>query len=403
MRIARSLLTGALLAAAAHAAHAQGTTTAAGARPMQASQPAYLVRLGRDTTGVERITRSAGRMEADGLVRQPRTGIRHVVADFAADGRPTRVEVTLSALDSTGASTLLQRTVSTFTRDSVVSEIRRDTSVVTRRAAAPAGVIPVAGGAVSSWFGLDQLAMRLKAARADSIAVPAYVAGAPQVLTWSAKRLGRDSVWLYDGNDVFHARVDGDGHILGAIPLSGTQQFTVERVASADVQALARAFALRDARGSALGLLSPRDTVNATVAGAALWVDYGRPAKRGRVIFGSTIVPWGSVWRTGANAATQFRTDHALEMGGVVLPAGMYTLWTIPTQAGWKLLINSQTGQWGTEHDPARDVYQLDMRMATTPQPVERFTISIASEGEGGVLKLQWDTAEASLPFTVRP
>jgi len=403
MRFTRSLLTCALLAAVARRAEGQSTAAAAAAHQLQGAQSAYVVRLGRDTTGVERIARSAGRIEAEGLVRQPRTGIRHIVADYAADGRPTRVEVTLSALDSAGASTLLQRTVATFTRDSVVAEIRRDTSVVTRRLAAPPGILPVAGGAVSSWFGLDQLALRLKASRADSIAVPVYVIGAPQTGTWNARKLGRDSVWLYDGNDVFHARVDGDGHILGAIPLSGTQQFTVERVANADVQALARAFALRDARGNALGLLSPRDTVNATVAGAALWVDYGRPAKRGRVIFGSTIVPWGAVWRTGANAATQFRTDHALEMGGVTLPAGTYTLWTVPTQAGWQLLINSQTGQWGTEHDPARDIYRLDMRTATLPQSVERFTIAIQPEGEGGVLRFQWDTSEASMPFTVRP
>src|SRR5262249_44028553 len=146
--------------------------------------------LGRDTTSVERVARSAGRIEAEGLVRQPRTGIRHTMADYAADGRPTRVEVTISALDSAGASTLLQRSTATFTRASVITDVRRDTTVVTRRVAAPPGILPVAAGAASSWFGLDQLSVRLKASRADSISVQAYVIGSPQTLTWAAKKLG---------------------------------------------------------------------------------------------------------------------------------------------------------------------------------------------------------------------
>ena len=144
--------------------------------------------------------------------------------------------------------------------------------------------------------------------------------------------------------------------------------------------------------------------VRATAGGATLWIDYSRPAKRGRQIFGSTIVPWGEVWRTGANAATQFRTDKALDIGGVTLPAGFYTLWTIPSpQGGWKLLINSETGQWGTAHKPERDLYQLDMTTSALAQPVERFTISVVPSGQGGALQLDWDTTRATIPFTVRP
>lgn len=365
------------------------------------AQGAYVVRLGRDTTAVERVTATRTRIEVEAVIRQPRTALRRAVMDFGADGRPTRVEVTVSRPDAAGP-VLVQRTVATFTRDSVMVETRRDTAVVTRRLAAPAGIIPLVAGAASSWVGLDLLAMRLRAARGDSIAVPVYFVGAAATGTWSAKRLGRDSVWLYDANDVFHARVDGDGHITAAIPLSGTQQFTMERVATADIAALARAFAARDAQGQPLGILSPRDTVRATIAGAGLWVDYGRPAKRGRVLFGSTIVPWGEVWRTGANAATQFRTDRALEIGGVVVQPGTYTLWTIPSPSGWKLLINAQTGQWGTAHDPARDLFQLDMRVAPLAPSVEQFTIVIAPDGQGGVLRFQWDTTQASIPFTVR-
>ena len=105
-------------------------------------------------------------------------------------------------------------------------------------------------------------------------------------------------------------------------------------------------------------------------------IDYGRPAKRGRVVFGG-VVPYGKVWRTGANAATQFKTDKALDFGGTIVPAGFYTLWTLPTAKGWKLIVNGETGQWGTEHKPDKDLYTIDMQVTTLPQAVERFTIHV--------------------------
>ncbi len=146
---------------------------------------------------------------------------------------------------------------------------------------------------------------------------------------------------------------------------------------------------------------SPRDTVRASIGGAQILVDYGRPSKRGRVIFGE-LVPWGQVWRTGANQATHLRTDRDLAFGTTVVPAGTYTLYTIPRQDGWTLLVNAQTGQWGTTHDPARDLYRIAMRVGALAQAVEQFTIVVAPEGRGGVLRLQWDATEASIPFTVR-
>lgn len=361
---------------------------------------AFVVRLGRDTTAVERFTRTATLLEGEIVVRAPRTGLRRYRVDFGPTGAMTRAEVTVLRADNPAAPPT-QRVVATFTRDSVVVETRRDTAVM-RRLAVPAGASPVIAGPAASWVAFELLVARLRRERADSLAVPVYVIGAAAAGSWRVGRLGRDSVWLYDGNDTFHARVDRNGRIHGAIPLSGTQQFTVERVASADIAALAQAFAARDQLGQPLGQLSTRDTVRATVAGASLWVDYGRPAKRGRVIFGSTIVPWNQVWRTGANAATQLRTDRALEIQGVAIPAGTYTLWTIPSPGGWKLLFNRETGQWGTSHDPARDIAQLDLRVTTLPSVVERFTIGIAPEGAGGIMHLDWDTTRASLTFTVR-
>lgn len=374
----------------------------AAAAPIRAQSGAFIIRLGRDTTAVERFTRSGNRIEAELVWRQPRTNMRRIVYELAPDGRPTRI--TMSAFrpgTAPGDTVPYERGMMNVTRDSVLGEVRRDTSVTQQRAAAPAGFVPVFNGANASFIAYELVAEKLhRATGQDSISVPIVQGNAGR--TWRAGRINRDSIWIYDANNRFLARVDRDGHILGAQAVSGTQQFSVERVASADVWALGRAFAARDAQQQGLGTLSTRDTVRATTRGAELWIDYGRPAKRGRDVFGSTVVPWGEVWRTGANAATQFRTDKALEIGGVVLQPGMYTLWTVPSQGGWQLRINTQTGQWGTAYDATKDIFWVPMSTATLNQPVERFTISLVPAASGGTLQMEWDRMRAFIPFIVR-
>jgi hypothetical protein len=171
----------------------------------------------------------------------------------------------------------------------------------------------------------------------------------------------------------------------------------VARVASVRLEALAADFAARDAAGRGLGAMSARDTARGTVGTASVWVDYGRPAVRGRVIFGG-IVPWGQVWRTGANAATQFSTDKDLVIGGTTLPAGKYTLWTLPTRDGATLIINGQTGQWGTDYDAGRDVARVPLTVSSLPTPVERFTIAVGD----GALTMSWDRTRFSVPLQVK-
>jgi hypothetical protein len=371
----------------------------------QNASGAFVIRLGRDTSAVESFARRGNRIEGEIVQRFPRTSLRRYVIDLRDDGSLERAEVSGLRPDNPAATPVSVTTITWAGTDSLNVELRRDTSVTRRRFAVQAGATVLAGAAATSWMGFEMLAQRFRRLRADSASLRYYVLGGNATHA-VLKRIGRDSISIYDGNNTFHARWDGEGRIQRAEPVGGTQQFTVERVPprQADVRALAAAFAARDAQGQGLGALSTRDTVRAAVAGANIWIDYGRPSKRGRVLFGSTIVPWGQVWRTGANAATQFRTDRDLEIQGIAIPAGTYTLWTIPYQNGaWKLLVNRQTGQWGTVHDPARDMAQLDLAVSALPGVVERFTIGVApGSNGGGTLTLDWDTVRASLTFTVR-
>jgi hypothetical protein len=97
------------------------------------------------------------------------------------------------------------------------------------------------------------------------------------------------------------------------------------------------------------------------------------------------------VWRTGANAATQFRTSVDLMVGTTRVPAGLYTLWTLPRAEGVELIVNRQTGQWGTAYDPSQDLARIPMRVERLNQPIERFGIRIESNSAGGTLVFEWD------------
>ena len=156
--------------------------------------------------------------------------------------------------------------------------------------------------------------------------------------------------------------------------------------------ALATDFARRERISGPVGSLSPRDTVNATVGGARFWVDYSRPAARGRAIFGPNGVLGDTLWRTGANQSTQFRTDVAISIAGQTLPPGTYTLTTLAVPGRYQLIFS--------EGDNER--LRVPLQTTTLSSRVERFTIAIEPTQErAGRILLRWDTMELAVPFTV--
>ncbi len=149
---------------------------------------------------------------------------------------------------------------------------------------------------------------------------------------------------------------------------------------------------------------SPRDSVKVTVAGANLFIDYGRPSKRGREIFGGLgDMQWGMVWRTGANKATHFTTSKALQFGALTVPAGTYTLYTLLEQGGkWMLIVNKQTEQWGTEYDAKRDLVRIPLTVEKTAAVTEKMTIEIAPSAKGGDFAISWDRTRAHAAFSAK-
>jgi hypothetical protein len=360
----------------------------------------FVVRLGTDTTSVERYTRTAQRIEVEQVGRVPRVLHRRFTYELGPAGAMTRATATTTVPGAAAGAPPFQQFEATVSGDSLFVTIRQDTAMRNLRLAVPPGTM--LGSNASPWGLYETQTMKLAAGKQDSLRVPLYQLGAGSVTSLSVRRLGRDSMVVQTLNDRYHARVDGQGRIQGVRFISGTQGYGVTRVAELDLAATAGAWASREKSSGPMGQLSTRDTTQATAGGATITIDYSRPSKRGRVIFGE-LVPFGQVWRTGANAATQFRTDKTLQFGSVTVPAGFYTLFTIPGPREWTLIINSETGQTGTAHKPERDLVRLPMKLTALAQPVERFTIGVAPAANGGELFMEWDTTRASAAFTVAP
>ena len=134
--------------------------------------------------------------------------------------------------------------------------------------------------------------------------------------------------------------------------------------------------------------------------GKSIKVNYSSPRAKGRKIFGG-LVPFGEVWRTGANEATSFVTDTALTIGGKEVPAGSYTIFTIPNADKWTLIVNKKTGEWGIPYKYESDeLARIDMNVSKTSGPVENFTIGFEQSGDTCTLNLDWENTRASVSFT---
>jgi hypothetical protein len=272
----------------------------------------------------------------------------------------------------------------------------RDSTTERRFALSAAGALPFLN--LVQWPN-DLVVKRVGRAAGDSVIIP-YLGGS-SITRFVVKRISVDSVTIrHPLRGVTRVHVDANNRIQHMDQSATTLKLLVERQPWLPLEALVQSFAARDVNQPRREL-SPRGAVESTVDGATIVVDYGRPLKRGREIFGK-VVPYGQLWRTGANTATQFKTDRDLVMAGQTLPAGQYSIFTIPQQREWTIIINRETEQAGTAHKAEHDLLRVPARVGALNDVVEQFTIAVTDEGRGGALRFQWDRTEAVLPFTVR-
>jgi hypothetical protein len=154
---------------------------------------------------------------------------------------------------------------------------------------------------------------------------------------------------------------------------------------------------------SAQQVLSPPAETTATIGGKKITIKYSSPRMRGRKIMGG-LVPFGQVWRTGADSATTMSTEANLQIGDVKVPKGNYTIYTIPQPNEWTLIISKELGQWGTEYHPKLDFGRTKMTVKALGAAMENFEIKITAQaGNNGLLTMTWEKTQASIPIVVVP
>lgn len=144
---------------------------------------------------------------------------------------------------------------------------------------------------------------------------------------------------------------------------------------------------------------SPRATVEQQFSMSKITVDYGRPGVKGRKVFGD-LVPYGKVWRAGANSSTKIEFRQSINFGGVVVPAGKYGLYILPNEKDWKIILNSDSQSWGTAYDASKDLYSVVVPVQKMADRQEFFEIALQPLDDNAIdLVFKWDNVKAAVPM----
>lgn len=362
------------------------------ASPVAAQQTTFVYRLGKDTAAIEQYTHQNGRISGTMVQRAgPGVSVVRYEMTYGADGRPMSAKVARSQPDGSPMPNQPNEVRFRAFPDSIVRETVRG----------------------------DSVARQSFAVRGATIAFPIYVYGPTEVLSAIRKRGSADSIPAlglagnpgYVGLEV----AGGDTLRMRGAPYPMRLMFdnsnrlmlmdggmTTNKVVAkpeaqqaSDIAAMARTM-------TPTGMLSAREVARGAFgAGGIVLVDYGRPMVRERTVWGGALVPFDTVWRAGANDATHLFTTRVLTFGQVVVQPGSYTLWIQHTRNGTFLIVNRQTGQWGTIYDPAQDVGRIPMQMAATPNHMEEMTVTVRNLGMNrGAIDFAWGPSVATAMFT---
>jgi hypothetical protein len=352
--------------------------------------------LGKDTVAVESFSRSAAKMGGE-MVTRSGTAVARTQYEFTlAGGRVTAATMRRRNADGSLPANTPTEWRFAFTADSATR--------------------------VTVWP--DSAPSRTFAARNAFPALPVFIYAPYELLNAAAKSGGRrDSVPTIPtaGAQVGNAGLEGYAadtlRLRGSVPYTMLMRFDASgRVTYTDgVYTTNKAIGRRSnaqadiakiaAAMKPTGVLSPRQTAYAAFAQGPVTINYGSPAVRERTVWGGTLVPFDTVWRTGANEATHLATSKTLQLGDMTLAPGLYTLWIQHTRTAIWLIVNKQVGQWGTGYNAANDLGRVAMTLAPTPAHVEDFTITIrpVAGQPRGTFEFSWGDKVATAAFTVKP
>ncbi len=373
----------------------------------------FLTMLGNDTISIESITREGNTLTSDEVDRFPRVQARHTVVNLNDNGSIQHLVMDIhTPSESPG---LRDRKIVADVANNKVHLSKTDSSGAVNRDFPTGGSIVVAH--VPQMYSLYELYF---AAALKQLAASKLAAGSPVKMRqfyidreFDRFPLGHATVVPLDKSkvEITHDWLSGTGEAMmdsanKMVSYSGartTYKVLVTRLATPpDVKDFVQRFEAKEAEAGDVKSLSVRDTTRAQIGSALFTIDYSRPLLRGRTLLGD-VIPYDRVWRTGANAATQFTTSTSIKLAGMQMSAGTYTFFTLPHANGVELIVNKQNGQWGTSYNGTLDLGRAIISSEVATAPVEKFTITIIpSDNRKGSLVFEWGSFRWVAPIEVQ-
>ncbi len=367
-----------LLAAPAPTIHAQDAT--------------IVYRLGRDTVAIEQFTRTPTRLAGETVTRSGGVVARTQYEITMSGGNATSAVIRRRLADGSPIPNNPTEVRFTFRPDSAKRQVVWKDSTQSASFAAPNAFLALP---VYTYAPFELINARGAGAR-DSVSAIGLAGNAVSMI--GLQRFAGDTLRMRGGAYQMLVHFDRDGRIQWTNGVFTTNKAIGTRSAGkVDIVALAAAM-------KPTGVLSPRAMAYAPFGRGPIFVNYSRPAVRERTVWGGVLVPYDSIWRTGANEATHLATSKTIAFGDLTLAPGLYTLFTQHTRSGTFLVVSRQVGQWGTEYQASQDLGRVKMEMDRTPEHVEDFLISVrAMSNTRGAIELAWADSMATANFTVRP
>jgi hypothetical protein len=364
----------------------------------------FVATLGNDTTSIERVTRVGNRIVSDAVGRSPLVVRRRWEATLAPDGSIRSWTMDTRIPNGEVVSDLHHEAVFDSNEVRLVRQVGDSAARFAYQTGYPS-TVPWNAFVYGTYEPLFAAAQGVS----DTTRIGLYFfeGWAEGKLGFARVRgLGGDSVALSStglaGSGVAH--IDASGRLLSYSGEGTTYKQQVRRVSGvADLDEIERRFAADEKAKGVHSRLSKPDTARGNVGSASVTVEYGRPMARGRTLVGG-LIPYNRVWRTGANEATHLRVSAPVRLAGIALDQGAYTLWTIPSEREVQLIINSQTGQWGTGYQSRFDIARAPLQIDTLSAHVEEFTIRIdpVNNGRTARLVMEWGPVRWSAPIEAR-
>ncbi|MEX2477125.1 MAG: DUF2911 domain-containing protein [Gracilimonas sp.] len=355
------------------------------------NEAAFVTLLGSDTLAVEQFQKTDTSITARVILRSPETRFSDYMLRWDETGGIQEMARTdyPTSTGFTGEGAVVQTVVRDG--DSLAVDILTEENPRSYKAPYEPGVLPFID--MVHWP-FEIVFNNAVAADQDTVNQPLLTGN--RISNFVIAAIERDSMTIrHPFRGVMGVNVSNDGDLEYLDAGLTTRKLKVHRVDGVDMLALGNRFA-----NNPVGELSGAVSVDFSFKDTDFTVEFGSPQKRDRELFGG-IVPYGEVWRTGANRATHFSTSSDLRFGDLEVPAGEYTLFSIPEADGGMLIINSQTGQNGNSYDESRDLSRVPMEVSTQNETTEAFTITVEETDEGGRINLIWGETVYSSNFVI--